>query len=355
MGEACECVRRIPEATLASFHEAVLRKLGTPPETARLAVRSMIEASLMGIDTHGVEALDMYVDHIRAGGLAPGREPTLVAHRGGLLHWDMQDGFGLASARKIMGRTVAEAREHGVALSTCRNANHIGACGVYSKLAADVGLIGMVSQQTLATLAPWGGTEARIGASPVAFAAPVMNRFPFCYDGSFAMITRAQIRAHMREGRPLPDGVALDACGRPTTDPREAWEGQVMPIGHYKGVALAMVMEVLSCVLSGNVFAGAIPSIVTHPDRPARSSLFMLVVDPSALWPGGDFAVRMREYVEYVESSPARDPSDPPRCPGRLAGERWADRSANGIPVSDPALARFDRIASALGIEPISP
>ena len=341
----------IPEATLEAFEVGVFEKLGVPTETACLAVRSLLDASLMGVDTHGVEALDMYVEHLRAGGLDPTPEPKLLKEHGGLGLLDMQQGFGLASARRIMTHAIGRARETGIYFATCRNTNHIGACGVYGKMAADKGLIALIGQQTRAAFAPWGGKEKRVGASPFALVAPVAGGFPFYYDASFAMITGAVMKQHLRAGTPLPEGVAMDKDGNLATDAKEAWGGQAMPIGQHKGVGLAMVCEILHSILSGNVFSCDIPSIVSNPEKTAGSSIFMMVMDPHGVRPSDEFAERMKQYVEYVESSPPRDPADPPRYPGRREGENWYDRRANGIPVRADALERFDKIADSLGLD----
>jgi len=339
---------------MARFIVGVFGRLGVPQETAVLAARSLLDASLMGVDTHGVEALDMYVTHLRAGGLDPKPDPVPVTEAGGLGLWDMQHGFGLAGARRIMSHAIRKAREHGIYLATCRRTNHIGACGVYGKMAADEGLIGIACQQGGAAFPPWGGKDKRVGTSPFAFVAPVADSFPFYYDASFAMITAARIKACIRSGTPLPEGVALDKDGLPTTDPRKAWGGQGVPIGRYKGIGLSMCCEVLTCVLSGNVFPCDVPSIVNNPERSAGSSVFMAAIDPEAVWGSGRFPARMREYIAYVESSAARNTSDPPRYPGRREGENWHDRRQNGIPVAADALDRFDEIADSLGLKRIS-
>ena len=349
MDDLSESVR-VPEATLGQFARAVFEQLGVPADTARLAVRSLLDASLLGVDTHGIEALDMYVDHLRAGGLDPSPKPVLVKESGALGLWDMRQGFGLAGARIIMDHAIQRAPRHGMALATCRNTNHIGACGVYGKMAADKGMIGIVSQQTRATFAPCGGKQQRVGTSPLAIAAPAAGGPAFFYDASFAAITGAKMKAHIRAGQPLPEGVAADADGAPTTDPQKAWAGQVMPIGGHKGVGLAMACEIFSAVLSGNVSSDQIPSIVSNPEQTAGSSVFMLVIDPEGITSRDGFAERMREYVAYVESSPARDPEDPPRYPGRRAGECWLDREKKGIPVRRDGLERINAIGQSLGI-----
>lgn len=344
---------RLSEQQLDQFLRVVLERLGVPGETATLAARSLLDASLMGVDTHGVEALDMYVNHLRAGGLDPAPVPVILREKGSMGLWDMQSGFGLAGARRIMAHAIDRTKELGIYFATCRRTNHIGACGVYGLMAARRGLIAMICQGSRATFPPWGGTERRVGTSPMAFVAPVQGEFPFCYDASFGAITHAEIKAHMRRGIPLREGMALDSEGKPTTDPVKAWSGQVLPIGLYKGVGMAMWNEVLSCVLSGNWLPDQIPSIVNNPDRSADSCLYMMVMDPETLLAAGEFESRMRDYVEYVESSPARHRGAPPRYPGRRKGECWGERSQHGIPVSSEAVARFRKIAADCGVEPL--
>ena len=143
----------------------------------------------------------------------------------------------------------------------------------------------------------------------------------------------------------------MDADGEPTVDPEKAWHGQLLPIGRYKGVGLAMVFEVLSSVLSGSRFAVDVPSIVTDPHEPAGTGVFMMVIDPETIMPGGLFEGAMKQYVEYVESSTPRNADDPPRYPGRREGENWADRRSNGIPLSQEQLDCLGEIAGQLDLE----
>jgi len=335
------------------FAEEVFGRFEVPERVSRLAIRSMLDASLLGVETHGVESLEMYVNHLEAGGLKAARELVKAGGSGSFEIWDMQSGFGLAGARILMEHGIGIARDTGVYFGAVRNTNHIGACGIYGKMAADQGLIGIVSQQTFPVLSPWGGKTPKIGSSPYAFVAPVEGMFPFYFDCQLASMTRAQVKAHRVSGTPLPEGAARDSEGNPTTDPEAAWFGQLMPIGNHKGVGFAMVFEILSGILSGNQFSSGIPSIVNEPDKSADSSVFIMALDPRVAFPKGDFPARMREYVAYIESSPAIDPKNPPRYPGRREGEIWRERSENGIPLSRAGREKFASIADRLGIPPI--
>jgi len=340
----------VQESALDSFLRSLFATFGLAAADAALASRSLIEASLMGFDSHGVEALDLYYNQLRVGGIATDAAPVLLREGGGLGLWDMQHGEGLVCGRKVMAAVAARARKHGIYMATCRRTNHIGACGVYARLAADEGLIGIVSQQPRATFAPSGGKEKRVGTSPLAVAAPMGGGFPFLFDASLAQITYARIKAHRLAGTQLPEGVAMDNDGTPTTDPAVAWDGIIMPIGGYKGVGLAMALELLHCVLAGGVHGMDVPDVVASSGKHANTTLFMIGIDPDAIGSSGDFAARVRDYCDYVESAAPLDPDDPPRYPGRRAGEHWADRRANGIPVSRSALARFDEMAGEIGV-----
>jgi LDH2 family malate/lactate/ureidoglycolate dehydrogenase len=314
----------------------------------------MVEASLMGIETHGIESLEMYVNHLEGGGVRPDHEPVKLGGRGPTEIWDMRSGLGLAGARMVMEQAIESAKVFGIYFATLRNANHLGACGVYGKMAADQGLIGIVSQQSFRCLSPWGGKKPIIGSSPFAFVAPVEGMFPFYFDCQMASMTRAQVKAHRQSGRPLPEGAAMDSEGNPTTDPEAAWFGQLMPIGNHKGVGFAMVFEILSAVLSANQFTESIPSVVNEPGKSADSGIFIMTLDPSSVFPEAGFVKRMKEYVDYIESSPPIDPANPPRYPGRREGENWAERSRHGIPVSMSGLEKFAALAQRLGIAEIN-
>src|SRR5512144_2480820 len=112
---------RIPQDAFFEFAIAVFANLGVPQKVAQLATRSMLDASLLGVETHGIESLEMYVNHLRGGGLKPEREPVLLGGSAAFELWDMQSGFGLASARILMERAVARAKERGIYLATVRN------------------------------------------------------------------------------------------------------------------------------------------------------------------------------------------------------------------------------------------
>src|SRR4051812_9533392 len=114
---------RVRSEAFADFAVNVFVTLGVPRQVAELAVRTMLDASLLGVETHGIESLEMYVNHLQGGGLKADREPVLLGGTATCERWDMQSGFGLAGARILMKRAIERAAEHGIYFATVRNTN----------------------------------------------------------------------------------------------------------------------------------------------------------------------------------------------------------------------------------------
>src|SRR3546814_14123563 len=117
------------------------------------------------------------------------------------------------------------------------------------------------------TIAPWGGREARLGNNPLSIAAPCPKPPHFLLDMAMSVAARGKIRKARDEGSSIPEGWAVDAAGKPTTDPVAALGGFLLPFGAHKGSGLSQAIELLSGVLAGGRF---LPAIHTWPDFPAQ-------------------------------------------------------------------------------------
>src|ERR1035441_8381703 len=121
----------------------------------------------------------------------------------------------------------------------------------------DSGFIGIFFANASKAMPPWGGRQGLLGTSPIAVAAPGGKEMPFDLDMSPAVAARGKIRRAARRGQPIPLGYALDAQGRPTTDPNAALDGGVvLPIGGPKGSGISMLIDIMGGVISGAACAG---------------------------------------------------------------------------------------------------
>jgi LDH2 family malate/lactate/ureidoglycolate dehydrogenase len=194
-------------------------------------------------------------------------------------------------------------------------------------------------------IAPWGGTQVKLGNNPLAFGAPCRNEPHFILDIAMSVGARGKIRAAQERGEAIPAGWALDSRGQPTTDPLEALKGFVMPIGGHKGYGLALMVDILSGVLTGALFGSDARSLFQDKSDPQGLGHFFIVIDPARFMDIGDFHDRMERLGRDMRSAPAADPERPVVLPGEFEHKAAAERSARGIPVEATLMRQLEALA----------
>ena len=106
--------------------------------------------------------------------------------------------------------------------------------------------------------APYGSSKSLFGTNPICFGTPTGTKIPFILDTSISMINRGKIRVAARRNSKIPQGVALDEFGKPTTDAKKALHGVQLPIAGFRGSGLAWMVDILSGVLTGSNHAGRV-------------------------------------------------------------------------------------------------
>ena len=190
---------------------------------------------------------------------------------------------------------------------------------------------------TPAAIAPWGGSRGVFGTNPIAFACPLPERPPIVVDLSLSKVARGNILAARQRGERIPHGWALDGAGRPTTDPRAALAGTMLPLGDAKGTALALAVELLAAGLTGANFAGEASSFLDAEGGPPGTGQILIAFDTAAFAGASAFS-RFAELAAAIESQPGA------RLPGsrRLAARRRAQEQ--GIAVEDALLAEISAL-----------
>src|SRR5918998_2573073 len=244
-----------PDAAKA-FTQALLTAHGLPDDDAEIVAECLVKADLRGVDTHGIMRLPGYLDRLRRGliNARPHLEAKRVTPVAALI--DGQDGFGFVVATRAMSAAIAVAAAYGIGIVAVRRSTHFGMAAQYVLQAIEAGYLSLVFTNASPSMPPWGGREALLGTSPFAAGAPGGREAPFVLDMSPAVAARGKIRRAERRGERIPEGYALDAEGRPTTDPVKALQGVVLPIGGPKGSGIAMLMDIFGGVISGASFGG---------------------------------------------------------------------------------------------------
>ncbi|PSL00635.1 (2R)-3-sulfolactate dehydrogenase (NADP+) [Murinocardiopsis flavida] len=309
--------------------ESLLGGAGLAPERAAVTARAITLADAWGIGSHGMFRLPVYLDRLAAGGYPPGAELTAVRDTGPVLMLDGGGGIGHWQVAEAAEYAVERAGRYGVALVGVANGGHSGALGCYALDIARAGLVGLVFANGPAALPPWGGSAALLSTSPIAAGIPTEPR-PAVVDMALSAVARGKVAALAKRGEELPEGWALDAEGRPTTDPMAALRGMLAPLGGPKGYALAFLVEALTAGLVGPYLSADVPDFFddARNAEPQRISHLVVAVDPELVGdpadPGGS-AARLNALAERTAAAGGRLPGSRRTPPESLDGSTMVD------------------------------
>jgi ureidoglycolate dehydrogenase (NAD+) len=248
---------------------------------------------------------------------------------------------GVRALREAMTR----ARSHGVGMTFARNSNHFGAIAPYCLIAAEQGFASVIGTNASTTIAPTGGAQTRLGNNPIGFGVPRPGGRPVILDMAMSVVARGRIRAALARGDRIPDTWAADAAGNPTTDPKAALDGFLMPFGGYKGYGLALIVDLFAGVLSGAAYLTHVNSWLDDPEKPGNLGHFFMAIDTRVLGSTDWLAERVRDFDEIVHGTPRADPAVPVRLPGEIELDRLERHRREGVAVDAALVARLEAMA----------
>ena len=354
---------RFPAALIRAQIEAVLRGWGMSEPNIALTADVMVETDLMGVDSHGISMLMLYDVMHRAGQINVAAEPRIVRESATTAVVDGGAGLGHPAAVMAMDLAIDKALRHDLGAVSVFNSQHFGAAGHYAQMAAQRGLVAMVTSSTrLVTLVPTLGAQAVLGTNPFAFAAPAGRQPPVVLDIATTVVAANKVKVYALQGKDVPAGWVVDGNGTPVTDSDEAYrllferfEGGLSPIGGngktlggHKGYGLAIFAQILSSTLSGGSFS-PIRNRTQEPSDPDNIGHFFLAVNPAAFRPFDDFCSDMDILVDTLHATKPADPEAPVLVPGDPERQARTERLANGIPLTRSLFQKLRVIAHSAG------
>ncbi len=339
---------------LTAFVAAALARLGVPEPDAQAVAALMVEADLLGYDTHGVFRLRQYVNRLRDGGHNAHATPRLIHQTPATALIDGDNGLGhlaMDMARKV---AMDKARACGIGWVGVRGSNHAGPAALYVRPQTSDGMIGICAAVGSANhVAPFGGTDLLLGTNPIAIAAPSGGDDPFVLDMATTVAAVGKIKTLMQRGEQMPEGWMVGRDGKPLTDPARKDEGFLLPIGGAKGYGLAMAIGLLAGVLNGAAFGADVVDFSTDTATPTNTGQFVAAIDIAAFGPVERFHATAARVFDEMRASPALPGHDPVRVPGdgREAARRL--RLDQGISVHPALQAELGRIAQELALPPL--
>ena len=350
---------RFAELELRAFVARALEAVNVRPDDAALAAEVLVTSDVRGIESHGVARLErFYIDRIRDGIVDPQARETIVRETATSLAVDAGNALGHPVSVRAMRRTIEKACDAGCAVATVRHSNHFGIAGYYAMQALERDCIGIASTNAGRLAVPTGGRQLMLGTNPFAYAVPAEDGDAFVLDMATTTVALGKLEIAQRLGKALLPGWAIDADGRPTTDPASGIAGGLLPLGGFgtengghKGYGLALLADILCGVLGGGVFAADMPPS-THMLDPAITSHFFAAIRIDAF---RDVAAFKADVSALLRQHRTSAPS-PGQTAVRVAGDpertRATDHARNGIGLDPVVVASLDRVASKVGVEP---
>ncbi|MFI9386657.1 Ldh family oxidoreductase [Kutzneria sp. NPDC052558] len=320
---------RVHFAELRDHCAGLLAGAGISAPAAHTAAGLVLDADLRGLRSHGVAMLPSYLDGLKAGGISCLVEPSVVADTGALVILDGRNGLGHLTSAYAVKQAAIRARRTGIAAVGVRNAGHFGAASTWSVRLAEAGLVGIVLANSTPVMAAPGGCRAVVGTNPISIAAADSTGRAVVADLASSVGSVAKIRSALRDGAAVPDGWALDDSGVETTDPARALAGTLMPIGGAKGFALALMIDVLTGVLTGGGFGSDVSSFVRRPAAPNNCAHLFIAVASTV-------AAGVDALIEQVVAS-----GEDVRAPGQWRSDLAAAQRRTGLEVSEDVLRRL--------------
>lgn len=298
----------------------VLESTKVPAPDAAVAARLLVRSDLRGHGTHGLTRLPSYVERLTQGDFNP--HPDIRFQRNAAAWLVEADGaLGQVAGQRVLDQALPFLAREPMLWVSVRHIAHMGALGVLAVQAAEAGFICLLGQRTPPLLGLPGFRGPAIGHNPFAFASPAGDRPPLVFDMACSVAARGHILLAAREGKPIPEGWALDTQGQPTTDSAAAAAGALQPAGSHKGMGLAMMIECMAAALAATADSAA-QATMAMPANGAmpRESAFFLFLNPSVLADARAYADYMEHWIaHYLDAGAGRS---------RIPGQRGHDKES---------------------------
>ena len=337
---------------LRQFCTEALEKAGVPGDDAKIVADVQVETDLWGIFTHGSILIVGYIRRIKGGGTNPRANITVIKESPHHALVDGDHGLGQVAAVKAMEICVAKAKKSGIATVGVRRSGHFGAASSYSTMALKKDLIGFAVTNAVALLPPTGARTGVFGTNPISFAIPTGHSYPAVLDIATSVAAQQKIFQAYREGQKIPPEWGLDSEANPTDDPITALRSLLMPpMAGHKGYGLAMMVEVLSAVMTGARFGRATEASTWRPESQIDVGHFFAALDPAMFMPIDEFKTRMETLIADIKNVTLLEDVERVYVPGEIEYEKREKALKNGIPLPASTVQGLEQLREEMGIK----
>ena len=280
----------------------IFKKHKLSSKHAKICADALINAELVGAPSHGLSRLKMYCDRINKKVINPNPKIKIKKISQSITQIDANNSIGFVAADIGIKKAISNAKKTGIGFVGIKNSGHYGLSGYYAEQAVKKNLIAMCFTNAPPAIAPHGAKKSLFGTNPICFGTPTASKIPFILDTSVSVINRGKIRVAARSGKKIPDGVALDKFGKPTTDAKKALAGVQLPIAGFRGSGLAWMVDILSGVLTGGNHGGKVKDPFDDFSGPQNIGHLFFAIKPNLFV--GNYNERIRENIKRIKKLP---------------------------------------------------
>ncbi|MCA9822063.1 MAG: Ldh family oxidoreductase [Dehalococcoidia bacterium] len=342
---------RYAASDLREFTAATFRHFGLGTDDAAVAAEVLVDADLQGIESHGIAHLPWhfgYVPGLKQGVVNPRPQVKVERESPVAATWDADGGLGVLVGKRAMEAAMAKAADVGIGMVAVRNGRHFGAAGYYAHMAAREDMIGMAMCNVPAIANAAGGLDRVYGTNPIAFGAPIEDEQPFLLDIATTAVAGGKLEIATRQGKPIPEGWAVDSEGKHTPDPTALRQGgALLPLGSsmttssYKGYGLGLMVDILTGVLPGA--GSALFNERFHQGFWFAAWRIDAFTDPAA------FKANMKRMAEHIRATRPESGRESVMIAGDPEWRARRDREANGVPLDEETIQQLTELGAEIG------
>lgn len=325
---------RIKLQDLTDFCKQVLVGEGMKEEHAELVAQVLSTTDALGTNSHGTKNLHNYIRKFRAGGIDIHAEPEIIREGEAFAVIDAHQALGMIPSVQAMELACKKAKYAGIALVAVRNSCHFGAAGYYANLAAEKGMIGISMSNVDPNMTAPGAKGMLLGNNPFSYAAPANTTPSVFLDIAMSNVASLKVVQARKDGKQVPPTWIVDKDGLPTTDPSHyPEEGAMQPMAAHKGYGLAIMVDLLTGILSGGgtSMGGNIVSWCFEMEKPNLVCHTFIAIDPSQFLENGSISDRVENMAEVLREAPKAKNVQRIYTPGEIEWEKFAAAKQYGI------------------------
>lgn len=321
----------------------ILKNLGVSDLQANVVAEATLDADIKGFTSHGLGRFPQYINGLENGFIKAQGEIDIVKENISTALIDGNSLFGQYVAHEAMNLAISKASKTGIGAVGTFNSNHFGVAGFYSDIAVFNDMIGVVMCNTAPAVAPFGGSRAILGTNPLAIGIPTKKYVSV--DMATSVSARGKLLEAKRKGIAIPEGVAIDCEGNPTTDPDEALKGSILPFGGVKGYALNFMIEILCGPLVNAAFGEDVKGTAGDYKENCNKGDLFIAIDPSKFVEIGTFKEQVEQLIEDMRTTGNI------RIPGDGTVAKYLKNQKNGLEIDENLFKTLNTICTNLDID----